>query len=188
MKDLKWFPGYAITEDWKVWSYSKNKWPSNKTWRFLSQRLTNKWYYLVWLCVKGKQKSFSVHRLVALTFIPNVHNKPCVNHKNWIRNDNRVENLEWCTHSENQFHSFRILWRKQSEKNKQLLKARCSKKVMQLTKEWILCRVYNSTREASKITWLWATSIAYCARWKWETCWGYWWRYVREDNYSRYND
>lgn len=49
-----------------------------------------------------------VHREVAKAFIPNPDNKPCVNHKNGKKYDNRAENLEWVTYSENQIHSWEI--------------------------------------------------------------------------------
>ncbi len=53
----------------------------------------------------GKQKTILQHRVIALLFIPNPDNKPFVDHMNRIRHDNRVENLRWCTSSENQCNS-----------------------------------------------------------------------------------
>lgn len=66
-------------------------------------------YPHIYLSKNGSKKNFSVHRLVAISFIKNPTNKQFVNHKNGIRNDNRVENLEWCTASENMVHSRNVL-------------------------------------------------------------------------------
>lgn len=64
------------------------------------------------ICDLGKKRTIDVHRFVALTFLENSENKPCVNHKNGIRNDNRVENLEWCTYLENEEHARDVLHKK----------------------------------------------------------------------------
>lgn len=65
-------------------------------------------YNMVVLCSNGDKKHFYVHRLVCSLFIENILFKEEVNHKNGIKTDNRAENLEWVTPSENIKHSFRI--------------------------------------------------------------------------------
>ena len=61
----------------------------------------NNGYLTVGLTKDRKQKFFFIHRLVAEAFIPNLDNKPCIDHINTIKTDNRVENLRWVNHEEN---------------------------------------------------------------------------------------
>lgn len=72
-------------------------------------------YIRIHVSDKGKQYKFLVHRLVAEAFIENECNKPCVNHKDGDKSNNEVSNLEWCTYSENETHSYKVL-NKQSPK------------------------------------------------------------------------
>ena len=69
------------------------------------QITTEKGYKKVTLNLKGRGTNFRVHRLVAEAFIPNIDRKPCVNHKDFVRDFNFVLNLEWCSYSENNQYS-----------------------------------------------------------------------------------
>lgn len=60
-----------------------------------------KYYFAIHLRKDEKRKSVKIHRLVALSFIENPNNYPCINHKNEDKFDNRAENLEWCSYSYN---------------------------------------------------------------------------------------
>ena len=76
-----------------------------KTWNFNGYLCAN-------LCLNGADNKVKVHRIVAEAFIDNPKNKKEVNHINGIRIDNRVENLEWCSHKENIQHAFKTGLRK----------------------------------------------------------------------------
>ena len=65
-----------------------------------------KGYRVIHLRRNGENRQFKAHRLVAMAFLPNDGNLPEVNHKNGIKNDNRAENLEWCTRSQNAKHAY----------------------------------------------------------------------------------
>lgn len=75
----------------------------------ISQFLNKFGYYQVTFTLDKKRFLKRINRLVAEAFIPNPENKPCVNHKNGIKTDNSVENLEWVTYQENEIHSFKVL-------------------------------------------------------------------------------
>lgn len=97
-KDIEGYEGlYQVSNLGRVKSLNYNKTRKEK---ILSCGDKNGYLFVV-LCKNGKHKQFQVHRLVAQEFVPNPENKPYVDHINTIKNDNRVENIRWCTHKEN---------------------------------------------------------------------------------------
>jgi hypothetical protein len=90
--EIEGYPNYLIYPDGRVFSKKRNI--------FLKLGYCNGYHSIMLFNNKNKQK-YTVHRLVAIHYIPNLNNLPFVNHKNGIRDDNRVENLEWCTCSYN---------------------------------------------------------------------------------------
>lgn len=94
-------------------------------------------------------KSLAVHRILAKVFIDNPDNKPEVNHKNGIRTDYRLENLEWVTREENQQHSWRDLGRIATWKNKDGHRHHASKPVNQYDVDGKFITQYGSLAQAS---------------------------------------
>lgn len=108
-----------MVEEWRVIPNTNNiyyisnlgnlktlNWKNSKQERIMLPAKDNNGYLRTAIIIKGKLTTIKLHRLVAEAFIPNPKNKSQVNHKNFNRCDNRVENLEWCTPLENYIHSF----------------------------------------------------------------------------------
>lgn len=96
---------YEVSSNGKVRTL---KWKRSEKAKLLTKKLNDKGYYIVSLYdgegvrTRNQQR---VHRIVASTFIPNPKKKLYINHKNGIKTDNRIENLEWVTMKENAVHS-----------------------------------------------------------------------------------
>jgi hypothetical protein len=105
-KDIKGYEGlYQVSNFGNVKTLSRFKNGYMTKTRLLKHTPYTNGYYMVTLVNGINRKKISIHRLVAQAFISNPDNKPEVNHFNGIKTDNRVENLEWCTHIENQKHA-----------------------------------------------------------------------------------
>lgn len=120
----------------------------------------NRGYSLIQLCNDGKCKNYLIHRLVAEYFIPNPNNFPLVNHKDEVKKNNHVDNLEWCDYQYNNSYGS------------------CSKPVRQLTKDGILIREWNSPTIASKELKLHRSHIYACCNGDRKSHGGYRWEYV----------
>lgn len=156
MKDIKGYEGlYAVTEDGKIFSCRRNK--------FLTTVDRGDGYIVVGLFKDGKQKTYSVHRLVAEAYIPNPNNYPDVNHIDEIKHHNWVDNLEWCTRKYNMNHG--TLQERQTPK----------------TYKPVYCveldKVYPSMKHAFEETG--ARNIHLACRGKLATSGGYHWRYAQ---------
>lgn len=88
----------------------------------------NHGYLSVGLCHEGKKTRFLIHRIVAEAFVENKDAKETVNHINGVKNDNRAENLEWCSYAENNKHAHKAGLNYISKSNREATSARMKKR------------------------------------------------------------
>ena len=102
-RDIKGYEGlYQISSEGRVKSKQRIT-RNNQTIKekIRKPKIDKDGYCCVSLWIDGISKEYFIHRLVAQAFIPNPYNKPCIDHINTNKTDNRAENLKWCTHKEN---------------------------------------------------------------------------------------
>ena len=129
---------------------------NSKTGRILKPKQNNYDYLQVTLYYEGKQKQAQVHRLVAQAFLPcNDEAKTEVNHKNYNRHDNKLENLEWISHTDN------IIYSKAK-------KVKCIETGV----------IYESAKEVERQLGYAQPCICNCCNKKYETAYGFHWEYV----------
>lgn len=104
MKDVKGFEGrYAVDRDGNIYSHITKKW--------LKPQKRGKYHYNQLFTKDGEMMQLSIHRIVAMVYLDNPENKPCINHKDGNPINNSVDNLEWVTWRENTIHAHKSgLW------------------------------------------------------------------------------
>lgn len=181
---MKFIPGfnnrYSVDKEGKIYSFNNfHKHQGNGT--EIHGRINKFGYVQIRLArFKGdKIKTYLLHRLVAITYLPNPDNKPQVNHKNGKKHDNRLCNLEWATRSENKLHSYREL----GEINAKSMLGRSGKDsptrkpVIQMSLQGEVIREFISGREAAKILGLNSTHISSAANGKLPHHGGFKWKF-----------
>ena len=167
--DFLGYPNYTITDDGRVFCLNYHREGYKKELKPGIRRGYNK----ITLCKDGKEKNISIHRLVALAFIPNPDNLPIINHKDENPSNNMVGNLEWCSIKYNNTYGTRL----EKTSKKHLNRKDESKPVKQFTKDGVFLKEYPSTKEVERQNGFFCSNISSCCNGKQKSAYGYIWRY-----------
>ena len=141
--------------------------------RILKPRLNSSGYYFITLCNDSVSKQFQLHRLVAQAFIPNLYNKPQVNHLDENKLNNCVNNLEWVTAKDNNNYGTR----------NERITGRPFIPILQYSKDGEFIKEWPSALEVKRVLGIDQGNIAHCCRGnpKHTTAGGFVWRYKEKD-------
>ena len=131
----------------------------------------NKGHLYVHLSKNGVKKRYSVHRLVAIHFIPNPECKTDVHHKDHNPANNNVDNLVWLTHEEH---------KAEHPEQYETVRKACSKHINQFTKDGLFVRTWFSSMDIERELGYDQGSIIKCCQGKYKSAYGYIWRYADE--------
>lgn len=176
-KDIKGYEGlYQVSNMGRIKSLGNNKTRKEK---ILSLKPSNDGYIRVYLCKNGKQKPFSVHRLVAQAFLPNPDNLPEVNHIDENKENNHVKNLEWCDRKYNMNYGSRNERASISRKGK---KHKRKKQILCIetgeifdTSQDVINKMFNGKADSS--------TIRKNSRGETKSAYGYHFKYIERENY-----
>lgn len=145
-RPIKGYENYEVSNLGRVKSLNYHRTDKEQ---IMKSYTTKKGYLRINLLKNGKGTKFLIHRLVAEAFIPNPDNKPCIDHINTVRDDNRVENLRWCTISEN---CNNFITKKKYSECRINDKNYSSKPVVQYNSDNLIIGLYSNAREAERQT------------------------------------
>ena len=166
-KKIKGFEGYFINKLGKVKSIRSFKGTVEK---ILKGSKTQQGYKTICMMKDGKPYTKTLHRLLAITFIPNPKNLPCVNHKDGNKLNNSLDNLEWCTYGHNEKEAYRLGMKQPRLK---------SKPILQINKNGKTIRRWKNSYEPQKIGYN-PPNINMCCNGKRKTADGFIWRFENE--------
>ena len=161
-KDIRGYEGLYQASNLGNIRSLKNRWGNRIEPRLVKQQKTKKGYKRVRLSKKNKSKTFMVHRIIYITFIKDIENGLEINHKDFNRENNKINNLEMITHTNNVRYSK-------------------AKPIIQLSINNEYIRKWDCIRDVEKEIGIDHRQICACLLGKQKTCHGYKWKYKESD-------
>lgn len=166
IKIIENYPNYAVTTDGDIYNLCTGK---------KLKPIKRNGYLEVGLYAEKKEKIFKIHRLVANAFLPNKKALPCVNHKDENKENNNVDNLEWCTYLYNNTYG-----NSKPINNLKNGAPKLRKKVYMFSRNGSFIAEFCSVRDAGRRTGINQSNITKCCNGKVKSAGGYYWSYLLE--------